>query len=192
MKKQLSISLLLTLLMSLTGIKAYAHDFEVANADGQTIYYVYNNGSDGTTVSVSYRGGNYWTYSDEYSGDIVIPESVTYNEKIYSVTNIGYGTFRECSGLTSVTIPNSVTSIGNYAFQGCSGLTSVTIPISVTSIGDEAFRGCSGLTSIKVGSGNTKYDSRDNCNAIIETKSNTLITGCQKDCINDKFIKFNF
>ncbi len=54
-----------------------------------------------------------------------------------------------CSGLASVTIPNSVTSIGKSAFSGCSGLTSITIPESVTSIGDYAFRGCSGLTSIK-------------------------------------------
>ena len=117
MKKQLSISLLLTLLLSMTGIKAYAHDFEVANADGQTIYYVYNNGSDGTTVSVSCRGDNYWTYSDEYSGDIVIPESVTYNEKIYSVTSIGYEAFQNCSGLTSVAIGSGVTTIGSSAFS---------------------------------------------------------------------------
>ena len=139
MKKQLSISLLLTLLLSMTGIKAYAHDFEVANADGQTIYYVYNNGSDGTTVSVSCRGDNYWTYSDEYSGDIVIPESVTYNEKIYSVTSIGYEAFQNCSGLTSVAIGSGVTTIGSSAFQNCSGLTSVTIGSGVTTIGSSAF-----------------------------------------------------
>ena len=117
MKKQLSISLLLTLLLSMTGIKAYAHDFEVANADGQTIYYVYNNGSDGTTVSVSYRGDGYYYYDNEYSGDIVIPESVTYNGKTYSVTSIDGTAFYKCSGLTSVTIPNSVASIGSSAFM---------------------------------------------------------------------------
>jgi len=64
------------------------------------------------------------------------------------VTSIGSYAFASCSGLTSVTIPNSVTSIDEYAFYGCSGLTSVTIPNSVTSIGDRAFYGCSGLTSI--------------------------------------------
>jgi len=62
-----------------------------------------------------------------------------------SVTSIGKSAFSYCSGLTSVTIPNSVTGIGNYAFRGCTGLTSVTIPNSVTSIGNYAFYGCSGL-----------------------------------------------
>ena len=123
-----------------------------------------------------------------------------------SVTSIGSYAFRGCSGLTSVTIPNSVTSIGNSAFSYCSSLTSVTIPNSVTSIGDEAFYYCSGLrsvtipnsvteigglafsscsslTSISVESGNKVYDSRDNCNAIIETASNTLITGCMNTTI---------
>ncbi len=67
-----------------------------------------------------------------------------------SVTFIGDGTFKECSGLTSVTIPNSVTNIGDEVFKNCSSLTSVTIGNSVTSIGDDAFRGCSGLTSVTI------------------------------------------
>ena len=100
-----------------------------------------------------------------------------------SVTSIGNYAFRSCSSLTSVTIPNSVTSIGSSAFRSCSSLTSVTIPNSVTSIGSSAFDGCSSLTSMVVESGNTTYDSRENCNAIIETKSNTLIAGCQNTVI---------
>ena len=100
-----------------------------------------------------------------------------------SVTSIGYCAFEGCSGLTSVTIGNSVTSIGYSAFSGCSSLTSVTIPNSVTSIGSSAFSGCSSLTAVNVESGNIKYDSRENCNAIIETETNTLITGCQKTII---------
>ena len=82
-----------------------------------------------------------------YTGTIVIPSSVEYNSATYSVTSIEEAAFRGCTGLTSVTIPNSVTSIGIYAFDGCTGLTSVTIPNSVTSIGYWAFRGCTGLTS---------------------------------------------
>ena len=100
-----------------------------------------------------------------------------------SVTSIEEDTFRGCSGLTSITIPNSVTSIGEGAFSGCSGLTSITIPNSVTSIGSSAFYGCSGLTSIKVENGNSKFDSRNNCNGIIETATNTLIKGFKNTII---------
>ena len=96
-----------------------------------------------------------------------------------SVTSIGESAFYECSSLAWVTIPNSVTSIGVVAFAGCSSLTSITIPNSVTSIGESAFWGCSGLTSIIVEKGNDTYDSRKNCNAIIETASNTLIVSCK-------------
>ena len=105
---------------------------------------------------------------------ITIPNSVTW---------IGEGAFYKCSGLTSVTIGNSVTSIGVNAFADCSALTSVSIPNSVTSIKGGAFGRCSGLTSILVEDGNTVYDSRENCNAIIETATNTLIKGCQNTII---------
>ena len=122
-------------------INASAHDFEV---DG--IYYRII----GLKVEVTYRGGSYDSYSDEYSGSVVIPEKVTYNGKEYSVTGIREYTFYNCSGLTSVTIPNSVTYISEYTFYNCSGLTSVTIPNSVTGIGICAFSGCSGLTSVTI------------------------------------------
>ena len=99
------------------------------------------------------------------------------------MTSIGESAFRNCSSLTSVTIGNSVTSIGGYAFEGCSDLTYVTIGNSVTSIGSSAFEDCSGLSSITVAQGNTKYDSRDNCNAIIESASNKLIAGCKNTVV---------
>ena len=107
-------------------------------------------------------------------------ESVTIPNSVKSIDN---GVFYGCSSLESVTIPNSVKSIGSYAFYGCSSTTSINIPNSVTSIDDKAFSGCSGLTSITVEEGNTYYDSRNNCNAIIETKSNTLILGCKNTII---------
>ena len=100
-----------------------------------------------------------------------------------SVKTIGYWAFSECDALTSIIIPNSVRSIGVQAFYLCTSLTSVTIPHSVTSIGFAAFSDCSSLTSVVVESGNTTYDSRENCNAIIETATNTLIVGCQTSFI---------
>ena len=100
-----------------------------------------------------------------------------------SVTSIGNNAFYGCSGLTIFTIPNSVTSIGEGAFGDCISLTSITIPNSVTLIGACAFAGCSGLESIVVEVGNTVYDSHNNCNAIIETATNTLITGCKNTTI---------
>lgn len=99
------------------------------------------------------------------------------------MTTISDSTFYGCDSLTSVSIPQSVSSIGGYAFGNCRKLKSITIPQNVASIGESAFNGCIGLESIIVEKGNTTYDSRDNCNAIIETKTNTLIAGCGKTVI---------
>ncbi len=138
--KQQNIKFLLALLITMLGVYASAHDIEVANADGKTIYYNFIIKSN-TELEVSYRGSKYDSYSNEYSGNVVIPEFVTYDGKTYSVTNIGYQAFYRCSDLTSVNIPNSVTSIEGSAFFGCRGLTSVNIPNSVTHIGISAFSG---------------------------------------------------
>ena len=119
-----------------------AHDF-VSNG----IYYDITDATN-KTVAVTYKGIDYDSYSNEYIGSVVIPESVSYNGKIYSVTSIGYRAFYDCDELTNITIPNSVTSIEEYAFYKCSGLTSITIPNSVTSIGDAAFFGCKGLKTV--------------------------------------------
>ena len=107
-------------------------------------------------------------------------ESVTIPD---SVTTIGGYAFSGCTSLESVTIGDSVTTIVDYAFFGCTSLASVTIPDSVTSIGAGAFEGCAGLESLTVDTNNTVYDSRNNCNAIIETASNTLIAGCKNTVI---------
>ena len=139
---------LLLLAMILLPLVASAHDIEVKNADGVTIYYNYIN--DGTELAVTYGGTSYGHYSNEYSGNVVIPEEVTYMNRTRRVTSIGTYAFRGCYDLTSITIGNSVTSIGAEAFYGCYGLTSITIPNSVTSIGDYAFRECSRLTSITI------------------------------------------
>ena len=85
--------------------------------------------------------------------------------------------------ITTVDIRAGVTSIGDWAFNTCDHLTSINIPASVTSIGDAAFLNCYGLESISVAEGNTVYDSRNDCNALIETASNTLIQGCKNTVI---------
>jgi len=99
------------------------------------------------------------------------------------VTSIGNNAFASCSGLTNIDIPNSVTSIGEYTFYHCSNLTSCTIGSGVTSIGNMAFGSCRDLTSMTVDSNNTFYDSRNNCNGIINTSTNTLIAGCKNTVI---------
>ena len=211
---------LLLILLLFSAFPALAYDCQV---DG--IYYNLNTTDKSASVT-------YYEYTQStYTGDIIIPETITYDETTYSVTSIGESAFAGCSELTSITIPNSVTSIGNLAFV-LSGLTSVTIPNSITSIGLNAFRDCSaltsmtfnaekcsemdsrysvflgctnltsltigdkvaiipelafsecsGLSSLVVNKNNGKYDSRDNCNAIIETSTNELIKGCKSTII---------
>ena len=175
----------------------WAYDFK--SEDGLCYSYIYDD-SGNVTVMVVPENDDRPAYSS-LASSVSIPTSVIYNGTIYSVTSIGWYAFEGCAGLTSITIPNSVTSIGSYAFSGCTGLTSITIPNSVTTIEDRAFSGCTGLTSITIGNGvtsigwyafggctglasivvengNKVYDSRNNCNAIIETETNTLIRGC--------------
>lgn len=101
-----------------------------------------------------------------------------------TVTSIAEDAFNRCTGLTSVTIPNSVSSIGGYSFF-FTGLTSITIPGSVGLIGVNPFGGCAALTEIVVESSNPVYDSRNGCNAIIKTDWNEMITGCQNTVIPD-------
>ena len=137
---------------------------------------------------------------NEYKGkdsEVVIPEGVTeIGDWAFercrslssitipeSVTEIGRDAFYYCSNLKSITIPEGVREIGRDAFRYCSSLTSITIPESVREIGEDAFYGCSSLTSILVDINNKKYDSRDNCNAIIETKNNKLVIGCKTTII---------
>ena len=134
---------LFTLLLA---VAASVGTMYASNTQVDGIWYDFN--SSTKTASVTFLGQYSYSYSNEYSGSVVIPASVTYQSVTYNVTRIGDLAFSSCSGLTSVTIPNSVTSIGSNAFYNCSGLTSVTIPNSVTGIGDSAFSGCASLPVI--------------------------------------------
>ena len=144
--KQQKLTFLLTLLLSMICIKSYAHDIEVKNADGVTIYYNWIN--DSTELEVTYLGNHYYTRG--YQGNIVIPETVNYNGKTYPVKSIGLRAFHDCTGLSSVTIPNSVTSIDYAAFANCFNLVHVNFPNSLESIGEYAFGYCTSLTSIVI------------------------------------------
>lgn len=108
---------------------------------------------DGIRYELAPKAGQAQVIKNNYSGNIVIPETVHYEGIDYSVTSIGDQAFYKCNNLTSITIPNSVTSIEIYAFAWCSCLTSVSIPNSVKRIKDYAFKGCSSLTNITIGSG---------------------------------------
>ena len=135
--------------------QAWAYDFSATSPSGHTLYYEIISGT--TNVGVVRPGiGN--SFDNYVSGNVVILDTVAYNGTTYNVTelrpildsssNSYYGSFESCSGLTSVTIPNSITSFGDWAFGGCSSLTSITIPDSVTYIGVGTFYGCTGLTSV--------------------------------------------
>ena len=134
-----------------------------------------------------------WTFSNCTSlNSIIIPNSVTSIGKMAfnccinlesinipnSVTLIGGGAFYGCTKLNSVILGNSVTTIEDSAFFGCTSLNSIVIPNSVTLIGYGAFGECSNLSSIVVVEDNPVFDSRENCNAIIEIETNSLIIGC--------------
>ena len=158
------------------------------------IYYTSTDGSIVTPFKTDVFGAN--IVSNEYVGGRGI---ITFNGEIRSigawafrfcskmtsikipssVERIGSYAFGACSGLNAIDIPESVTSIDSEAFRSCSGLTSIEIPSSVTSLGSNPFAGCSGLETIVVQAGNSKYDSRNNCNAIIEKNTNTLVSGCK-------------
>ena len=151
-----------------------------AEIDG--IYYYFNHSLK--TATVTYGNSSY----NSYSGSVVIPNKVVYNDVPYDVKAIGDFAFAKCTNLNSVVIPNSITYIGNSAFNGSSKITSIAIPESVALIEECAFSGCDGLTSIIVADNNNTYDSRDNCNAIIETETNMLTSGCKTSVIPNSVV----
>ena len=137
MKKQSFIAILLTVLMSLTGAKAFAYDIAVANNDGVTIYYKWAN-EEKTELSVSSHGGY------NYSGNVIIPKSVVYEGNTYRVTSIGDRAFQNCSGLTTITIGSGVKNIGSQAFAKCAELADVycyaeTVPTTNTDAFEESY-----------------------------------------------------
>jgi len=183
---------------------AWSYDFEV---DG--IYYeITSVGSK--TVQVTYKEKS----KASYTGEVTIPSSVTIHDVTYNVTAIGERAFYECSNLQKVTLPEGIITIGQEAFSGCYDLVDINIPSTVTtiqghgflycynitklvipsgttSIGYCAFAGCSALKSIEVQEGNPVYDSRNNCNALIETSTNSIKTGCINTVIPNDVVRID-
>ena len=183
MKHLIKATLLLLVLLLLTMVSCSGNQ-SVPNSDSTfEVNGINYNKIDSNEVEVTNKITSYSPYSNDYSGSVTIPATVTYHGTTYSVTSIGYAAFDHCYGLTNINIPKSVTNIDRYAFRGCSSLTSINIPNSVTDITNSAFSCCSSLESISVASNNTNYDSRNNCNAIIKTATNTLIAGCKNTTI---------
>ena len=140
---------------------------------------VYSYSTSGDTASVIEES------AQSASGDVILPYYINTGGKSYKVTCIENYAFRNCAGITSISIPYTVTTIGTGAFTYCSNLRSVQIPSSLKRLGRSIFWECDNLTSIVVvvNSGTKYYDSRNNCNCIIETASNTIVAGCKNSTI---------
>ena len=161
-------------------LSSKAYDLEIDGIYYHIIKHYEEDGEDAVGhLSVTYNDGIDY---GSYSGDIVIPDAILLESEDqiakYIITEIGENAFSYCPDLLSVSIPNTVTQIGDNAFTTCEQLTSMLIPRSITKIGHEAFTFCTNLSFLTVEEGNPVYDSREGCNAIIETATNTLVLGC--------------
>ena len=132
-----------------------AYDFSAVAPSGQTLYYNYIYGMYGY-ATVTFPGNqwgslqNYWDGYTKPTGNLIIPDSVTYDGITYPVHDIASGAFYGCDGLVSVSIPNTVALIGSNTFENCTGLISVTIPNSVIGFGGATFSNCINLSSINI------------------------------------------
>lgn len=161
---------LLVLLVLVTDISLYRYEAQAAEnlSEGDWQYSANNDGE--TLVITKYLGKG---------GNVAVPATIAGKK----VTSIGYGAFQDDNSITSATLPDGITSIRQNAFYQCGNLASITLPNSIISIASGAFSNCTALSSITVAEENAKYDSRGNCNAVIETQSNELIVGCKNTTI---------
>ena len=167
---------MLVVLMLMTTSSAMAQEPKFEVIDG--FRYLLDSGTKTATLVPKKEG--------KYSGDIIIiPEKVKGNDGVeYIVASLGGSCFKDCSGLTSITIPSSVTSLGDDCFEWCSGLTSITIPSSVTSLGDYCFSYCSGLTSITIPSSVTSLGGScfKDCSGLTSITIPSSVTSLSESC----------
>ncbi len=181
------------------GTRAFSREYEVDTVVVDSDNPVYDSRDNCNAINVT--GSNTLIFGYK---DTVIPNSITtigayafYHVKTSGNLDIPYGvkTLEKnsffWSKIASISIPSSVTSIGNYAMYGCEYLVNITIPASVTSIGQHVLSYCPKLEKISIEKSNPIYNSNNNCNAIIETSTNTLLYGCQNTVIPDSVTKLS-
>ena len=181
------------------GTRAFSEDYEVNMVVVDVDNPVYDSRDNCNAINVT--GSNTLIFGYK---DTVIPNSITTigTYAFYDVRNrenldIPYGvkTLEKnsffWSKIASISIPSSVESIGNHAMYGCEYLVNIIIPASVTSIGQYVLSYCTKLEKISVEKSNPIYNSNNNCNAIIETSTNTLLYGCQNTVIPDSVTKLS-
>ena len=154
------------------------------NLCGANLYWEY----DGGTLTIKGEGAMYdYTRSSAPWNSYL--ENITAITLPSGITTIGNYAFSDMTNLSKISLPSSLLSIGKNAFYHCASLSSITIPANVDTIVPFAFAGCSALTSIRVNAKNTTYDSRNSCNAVIHTATNTLAVGCQNTVIPADVVK---
>lgn len=173
MKKLLFITLLALFMPCATIWATDGDTFTATTVEGVDVkYYVVS--EDNKTCWVATRA-----VSVDARGVVTIPETVNG----YTVTGFSNVAFEKCKYISSIVIPQTVVELGHEIFSGCEALTSIFVPENVTKIGSDIAEYCNNLTSIVVSSGNSVYDSRNNCNAIIRTSTNELVVGCKSTVI---------
>ena len=152
----------------------------IVNLDGVDVFFTITDDGDTKTAKVGRQHGDYENTAVDHNitqKTITIPQTVEYNGTNYTVTAIGNSAFCQIFDLQEVVMPSTIETIEDNAFRAGDNLTTIEIPASVTSIGYHAFLSCPKLVHFTVSKDNPKFDSRDNCNAVIETASNKLVVG---------------
>lgn len=167
------------------------------------LYYNLNTADQTAEVTNHINYGNFQNYPAEMTY-VEVPSSVTHDDVVYQVTAVGRLAFMFCHvthfvlpssikrlgeyafgncDMTYMTLPDGIETIEDYAFYFCQEMNNINIPRTVTNVGYAVFAGCNSLTTISVATDNSTFDSRNNCNAIIKTATNTLTNGCKNTTI---------